>query len=114
MQWHGLRSIGLKTQKLSVGSTALAAVSGTAYIRRRDTLVVSLSDGTFHVIGGVSTDPCLIPEKADGDLSSQNLSLIARQHFTAVEEEEMRNIDVNCTHGMTIFDGDSTFMWIHE
>ena len=110
--WHGLRSIVLKTQNISTGSTSLAPVSGIDYIRSQDVLVVSLSDGSFHAIQEVSVQPRLVDQ--DASLSSQGLSSAARQCFVAVEEEGMKKIDVNCTHGMTTFDGDSYFVWIHE
>ncbi|KAI0340524.1 hypothetical protein BDW22DRAFT_1398185 [Trametopsis cervina] len=112
--WDGVKNIRLKTQKVSSGSTALAPITGLANIATRDALVVSLSDGSFHVIKNISTEPSLSPDDGSDEFSSHRLSVVARQHFIAVEEEDIQRIDVNYTHGMTSFDDDSAFLWIHE
>ncbi|KAI0818913.1 putative zinc-finger of transcription factor IIIC complex-domain-containing protein [Irpex lacteus] len=112
--WTGLRTIALKTQKLSVGSTALAPVSGIVYLSRHDSVVVSLSDGSFHVIKNLSTAPILASDDPAEAMSSKSLSTLVRQHFVNIEGEGTRKLDVNSTHGMTNVDGESTFLWIHE
>ncbi|KAF7317703.1 hypothetical protein MKEN_00858000 [Mycena kentingensis (nom. inval.)] len=50
LRWSGHRSIRLSTQKLTAGSSAFNPVSGLSYIPQEDALLVSLSDGTMHVI----------------------------------------------------------------
>ncbi len=112
--WTGLRTIALKTQKLSVGSTALAPVSGIVYLSRHDSVVVSLSDGSFHVIKNLSTAPTLASDNPEETMDSKTLSTLVRQHFVSIEGEGTRKLDVNSTHGMTDVDGESTFLWIHE
>ncbi|KAI0693750.1 transcription factor IIIC subunit delta N-term-domain-containing protein [Cytidiella melzeri] len=115
--WSGLKTVALQVQKLSVGSTALAPVSGIAHIPRRDTVVVTLSDGSFHVVKNVSSEPLLVSDNSEGDenkISSKSLSTVARQHFVRIEGEETRKLDVNSTHGMASADNGSTFLWVHE
>lgn len=97
-----------------MGSTALAPVSGIVYLSRHDSVVVSLSDGSFHVIKSLSTAPILASDDPAETISSTALSTLVRQHFVNVEGEGTRKLDVNSTHGMTNIDGDSTFLWIHE
>lgn len=100
-----------KTQNQSVGSTALAPLSGIVYLSHRDTIIVSLSDGSFHIIQHISSGPTL----ASGEgVSSEALSTTARKLFARIEGEEISKLDVNCTHGMATFDYDSIFLWIQE
>lgn len=110
--WHGLRSVSLKTQSLSVGSTALSPISGIAHILKQDALVVALVDGSFHVIQG--SEPTAVSERPDSRFTSNALSNAARQHFVATSDEEVRKLDVNCIHGMISYDSDSYFIWVHE
>ena len=104
----------LQRQKLPVGSTPFATVSGISYSRRRDALVVSLADGSFHVIKDLSTDPSLVAESTEDHLTSESVSKTARSVFIKVEEEEVTKQDVNAIHGMTSYDDDSFYVWIHE
>ncbi|KAJ3555131.1 hypothetical protein NM688_g2748 [Phlebia brevispora] len=114
VHWTGLRTLILKTQKLSVGSSALSPVSGVTYIPSQDTLVISLADGSFHVVAHLSTNPSLALEPVDSGLSSGMISATARGTFIKVEEERMKRLDVNAIHGMASYDQASFFLWIHE
>lgn len=111
LSWTGLRSIPLKTQKLSVGSTAFSQTSGIAYSATQDTLIISLADGSFHAIRRVSKDPA--GPFYDEDMS-ENVSKIVRSIFVNVKEDKMTNVDMNAVHGMVSYDGDSTLTWMHE
>ena len=114
MPWSGLRTFVLLTQKLSVSSTALSQVSSITYLPKRDALVLTLADGSFHAIREFSTDPRLVSGPTDDGLSSDSLSKTARSVFLKVEEDEMTKMDVNAIHGMTSYDGDAFYTWIHE
>lgn len=112
--WSGLRTIRLDRQKVSVGSTPFAQVSGLSYTRRSDTLVVSLAEGSFYVIKQLVTDPVLVPGPTDDNLASHSMSKTARSVFIKVEEDDVDKNLVNAMHGMTSYDDDSFYMWIHE
>ncbi|GJE86983.1 transcription factor IIIC subunit delta N-term-domain-containing protein [Phanerochaete sordida] len=112
--WSGLRAIRLERQKLSVGSTPFAMVSGVSYSPRSDALVVSLADGSFHVVQKVTTDPALAPGTAEDNLASASVSKTARAVFIKVEEDDVDRRQVNAIYGMTSYDGDSYYTWIHE
>lgn len=84
------------------------------YARRRDALVITLADGSFHVIQKLSTDPCLAPEASKNDLSSAAIAKLARSVFSKVEEEDITRADVNTIHGIASYDGDAFYTWIHE
>ena len=100
-----------KSQNQSVGSTALAPITGIAHLSHLDAIVVSLSDGSFHVIQNISSGPNL----ASGEgISSEALSTTSRKLFARIEGEEIRKFGVHCTHGMVTVDHDSIFLWIQE
>lgn len=114
VNWTGIRTIRLQTQKLSAGSSALSPVSGVTYASSQDTLVVSLADGSLHVISNICTNPTLGDDDSGIGLSSSAVSTAARADFVEVEEEHMKKQDVNAMHGMVPHDQGSFYLWIHE
>lgn len=104
----------LKTQKLSVGSSALHQVSGMHYVRRRDALVISLFDGSFHVVHNASSTPCLSSSDPDNILTTEKLSKMSRQVFNQAEHSNVDFFDVNRISGMMSYDTSSTLLWVHE
>ncbi|PCH44432.1 hypothetical protein WOLCODRAFT_105111 [Wolfiporia cocos MD-104 SS10] len=112
--WTGFRTIALYAQKVSVGSSKLCLVSGTAYIARKDALVVSLTDGSFHVIHSISTEPSAVPSPFSADLTSEQLSLSSRSAFAEAEPENVTPKDVQRIYGMTSYDHHATYVWLHE
>ncbi|KAI0917842.1 hypothetical protein AcV5_002680 [Taiwanofungus camphoratus] len=112
--WSGSRTLAIRAPKVSAGSSALCSVSGTAYVRRRDALVFSLSDGSFHVVHALSTAPSLDPSSSDSGLAAERLSLMGRSVFAKAESERMKYKDVNRINGMTAYSENGTFVWIHE
>lgn len=84
------------------------------YARRRDALVITLADGSFHVIQKLSTDPSLASGAPEDGLSCGMISKVARDVFYKVEEEDVTKADVNTIHGITSYDGDAFYTWIHE
>ena len=85
-----------------------------AYARSQDVLILSLADGSFHVVSNISRDPSLISATAEIGLTSAAVSATARANFVKVEEEPMKKLDVNTIHGMSPYDGDSFYLWVHE
>lgn len=113
LDWHGTRVLLLQTQKNSIGASSLHPVSGICYATRQDCIVVSLFDGSFHVIHAVSTNPSLEPTEP-GAPTTSTLSTAARNVFSHVEQEEVRFSDANRTSGMVSFGDSTTFLWLHE
>ncbi|KAH9943814.1 transcription factor IIIC subunit delta N-term-domain-containing protein [Amylocystis lapponica] len=115
--WSGSRAIPIHAQKLSVGSSALCSVTGAEYIRTKDVLVVSLSDGSFHVVHTVSTEPSLAPLGSPPPAhvpTSEAVSAVGRSVFLKVESEDLQFKDVNHINGMASYDDHAAFVWIHE
>lgn len=92
----------------------MAPLSGVSYLRRHDTLVFSLADGSFHVVSQFSTDPRLALTSTDTDLSAEALSTMSRSVFLKAEERQPDRMDVNRVGGMVAFDESSTYAWILE
>ncbi|KAI0766669.1 putative zinc-finger of transcription factor IIIC complex-domain-containing protein [Trametes elegans] len=109
----GSKVLFLRTQKRSVGSSALCPASGICYFPNLDLSVASLSDGSFHVVYRVSGEPTLDPPSPEA-VSSDNLSAISRSVFQQAEPEKVTSKDVDRINAMTAYDGGSTFMWTYE
>jgi hypothetical protein len=114
MGWSRSRAMRLQTQKLSVGSSSLQPVSGLHYIRQKDALVISLFDGSLHVIHDLSREPSWNPSTTDHGLTSQKVSEVSRSLFTQAELRSTGNADVNRISGLISYDGYSTVLWVHE
>ncbi|KIK63290.1 hypothetical protein GYMLUDRAFT_196921 [Collybiopsis luxurians FD-317 M1] len=124
--WSGLHTLQLRTQKRSIGSSFLQPLSGIQYIRQRDTLLVCLVDGSFHVVHGLAgsgpsldslpdTDASMSEQGAEMKLSSENLSTVARNVFLRVERGGVTFADVMRTSGMICYDDSlGSLIWIHE
>lgn len=74
--------------------------------------VLSLSDGSFHVVHGISVEPTL--DCSPESVSSDGLSAVSRDVFLQTEQNKMTFQDVDQVNGMTTYDDRSTFMWIYE
>lgn len=112
--WDAPRTIYLQTQKTSVGSSALLPVSGTFYEPKDDSLIISLYDGSFHVIHGLSNDPTYNSKRSSRRISTDTLSNTARVLFMRAEAREIQKTDANRTSGMMSYDQSSTVLWVHE
>ncbi|KAG6888595.1 hypothetical protein C0995_007114 [Termitomyces sp. Mi166 len=111
--WSGSRSYRLKTQKLSVGSSSLHPASGIQYINRQDILVLTLFDGSFHIVYNLSGEPTMTPPTDDNAVISEKLSQTVRSVF-AQTENDVDSGDMNRITGLTSYDGSATFIWIQE
>jgi hypothetical protein len=95
------------------------------HVRHRDALVLSLFDGSFHVIRDLFYEPAWSTSTVDGSdgmkvadsgtFTSEGLSAISRTAFTQAERSDVRFTDVNRVNGMLAHDDVSgTVMWLHE
>ncbi|KAJ3821273.1 transcription factor IIIC subunit delta N-term-domain-containing protein [Lentinula raphanica] len=140
LSWSGLRSLQLKTQKHSIGSSFLQQVSGIQYIHEKDAMILCLLDGSFHAVYGIAgishSEPILNyswPDAITGttttagqatlntgnqtlSLRSELLSTTVRDVFERVEHTAgISFTDVMRTSGMVCYDdGIGTLMWLHE
>ncbi|EKM55654.1 uncharacterized protein PHACADRAFT_209176 [Phanerochaete carnosa HHB-10118-sp] len=89
-------------------------LTGVTYSPRCDALVVSLADGSLHIVRKVTSDPTLALGIPEDNLTSESISKTARSAFIKVEEDDVDKQQVNAIHGMTSYDGDSFYIWIHE
>lgn len=113
--WSGHRSLRLCTQKLSVGSSSLHPVSGLHYMKQDDVLLVSLFDGSVHVIHSVTEEPTLSDvSRSLDDLTSRGLSDILRSTFVRTERQKISKRDVNRVSGMIPYDDCSVALWVQE
>ncbi|KAG6827225.1 hypothetical protein H0H92_012724 [Tricholoma furcatifolium] len=111
--WSGLHSFRLKTQKLSVGSSSLHPASGIQYVARHDILILTLFDGSFHVVYNLLGEPTMTPPAGDNLATTEALSRAARSVFVQ-SEQEVDFGDMNRITGLTSYDGYSTFIWLQE
>ena len=111
--WSGYHSFRLPTFKLSTGSSSFHPASGLQYIRRKDVLILTLFDGSFHVIHNFSWEPSFVPAAGAEFLTSERLSITIRSAFRQAEQN-VRYDDVNRITGLESYDGSATFFWIQE
>jgi hypothetical protein len=106
-------AITLQTQKTSDHSSALYPTSGITYHHKHDALVISLFDGSFHVIKNLCTAPEYITS-GDAALTSKKMSSAARSLFVRAEGRELQKPDANRISGMISLDRGWTYAWVHE
>ncbi|RDB16625.1 hypothetical protein Hypma_002848 [Hypsizygus marmoreus] len=111
--WSGSRSFRLRTQKLSTGSSSLHPASGIQYIRRLDILILTLFDGSFHVLHNFSVEPTMSPTANETPVTGKRLSRAIRSAFVQ-SERDVDFTDVNRITGITSYDGSAAFIWIQE
>ena len=90
--------------------------SGLVYSPERDAIVLSLFDGSFHVIYSVSSSPTVMqPTEAteQDNLTSRNLSSMSRHVFVQVEGA-VPHVEMNRISGMVSFAGFPVVCWTHE
>lgn len=112
--WRGHREINLRTVNMTIGSTSVAPLVGVSYGRHEDNLVITLADGSFHVIAQFSTNPTLQAADGDDNLTAEALSAASRSAYLKVEERQLNRTDVNRIGGMVPFDNCATYAWFHE
>lgn len=115
--WSGLRSLSLQRQGISSGSSMFYPPSGLVYSLAHDTLVISLTDGSFHTIYDISSSPTsesLLGLTKQPSFSSSDLSSISRNVFVQVEGGAIPRAEMNRINGMVAFGGFPIVSWAHE
>ncbi|KAF9042996.1 putative zinc-finger of transcription factor IIIC complex-domain-containing protein [Panaeolus papilionaceus] len=113
--WTGLRSLRIQSQRISADSSPMHPVSGINYVPKRDLLIVTLFDGSFHVIRDFSTSPVWAGHpKPDEPLTSAALSGVSRAIFKKVEKGNVDRGDMIQMNGTTSYDDNSTLVWVYE
>ncbi|KAH9074878.1 transcription factor IIIC subunit delta N-term-domain-containing protein [Lactarius deliciosus] len=115
--WSGLRSFQLRRQAISSGSSMVYPPSGLIYSSERDAVVLSLFDGSFHIIYNVSSSPAVtLPIEAteQDKLTSSYLSSMSRKVFVQVEGGAVPRVEMNRISGMVSFAGFPIVCWAHE
>lgn len=115
MHWHGLKSLMIETQRLSVGSSSLVAVSGLSYVLQQDALIVALSDGSLHAIHNLSSEPSWAPVSPIDSLTSEALSQASRTFFIRTSSPPgVDYSDLNRIGGLVSYDSQCTLSWVYE
>jgi general transcription factor 3C polypeptide 4 len=115
--WSGLHSFSFHRQGISSGSSMFYAPSGLVYSPEHDTLVISLTDGSFHVIYDISSSPTVELRQDSTKLprfSSSDLSSTSRRVFIQVEGGAITHAEMNRINGMVSFAGFPIVSWAHE
>ena len=120
--WTGYRLIRLTTLNTTRNSSALHAASGLTYLAKSDALVVTLSDGSIHVVQNLSNEPDVADSSssmADRDnfrewLNSNSLSHAARMTVQRTAKGNTDKDDVYRIHGAVSYDGNASFLWAYE
>uniref|UniRef100_A0A0W0F4A6 Transcription factor IIIC 90kDa subunit N-terminal domain-containing protein n=1 Tax=Moniliophthora roreri TaxID=221103 RepID=A0A0W0F4A6_MONRR len=132
--WGGSRQFLLKAPRIHATSSSVHPVTGLQYIAARDSLLLCLLDGSYHVLRSFSTSPEL---QIDGEFSTLQITRSAREVFERVElmtlrkqekerenegskekekerEKEIGFRDVNRMCAMGLHDESGVVAWIHE
>ncbi|KAF5354179.1 hypothetical protein D9756_007082 [Leucocoprinus leucothites] len=108
--WSGSRILTFKNQKIHKSSSPFHPMTGLSYISSQDLLLVTLADGSFHVIQNVSSDPSW----STGYVNSQQASKAARSVFVETQHGDADLVDMNKITGAASFDDRSTLVWAQE
>jgi general transcription factor 3C protein 4 len=87
-----------------------------------DALVLTLTDGSFHVVQNLSIEPDVAESSSSiangenfrGWLTSDVLSHTARMTFHSAEKGNVDQNDTCKIHGVVSYDADATFLWAYE
>jgi len=108
--WSGSRVLFLRNQKIHKSSSALHPVVGLNYILLQDILTVTLTDGSFHVVHNISSDPSW----SGGRVNSYQISKTVRSAFVGSLNCDVDLVDMNKITGVCSFDNRSTVVWAQE
>ena len=105
-------------------SSAFHHVTGISYLQNQDVLLITLFDGSFHVICDLCRDPRWAStsgiqnygsEEMDYEfLTSENLSRMSRSIFVKAEKGNVDQRDMVKINGVTPYDDASCFSWVYE
>lgn len=108
--WSGSRVLFLRNQKIHKSSSAFHPVVGLNYILHQDILIVTLTDGSFHVVQNISSDPSW----SGGCVNSYQISKAVRSAFVESQNCDVDLVDMNKITGVCLFDDGSTVVWAQE
>jgi general transcription factor 3C polypeptide 4 len=115
--WSGLRTLYLYRQDISTGSSMHYPPSGFMYSQEHDAIVLSLFDGTLHVLHDISSSPTVRPSMRSTEqsgFSSSDLSSVSRRIFIQIEGGAIPQEEMNRINGMASFGGFPIVCWAHE
>ncbi|KDQ13011.1 hypothetical protein BOTBODRAFT_56326 [Botryobasidium botryosum FD-172 SS1] len=90
----------------------LSPPCGMEYIPKYDALMLCASEGSFHVVHGISSELTLQGDNLT--LSAESLNRVARSAFSSVEGRSLTKRDVVRMCGMTTCDSTGAVAWVHE
>ena len=123
-----LGAVEVQRQGTSVDSSPFYPVSGYGRVAdmESDILIVTLFDGSIHVVRDACTSPNLdsvgqpqnigppdSEANTDG-INSTQLSHLVRRAIVQAEGSPLRYVDVGRISGAVDFDGLGTILWLHE
>ena len=100
----------MRNQKIHKSSSAFHPVVGLNYILHQDILIVTLTDGSFHVVQNISSDPSW----SGGCVNSYQISKAVRSAFVESQNCDVDLVDMNKITGVCLFDDGSTVVWAQE
>jgi general transcription factor 3C polypeptide 4 len=125
--WSGLLTLEIQHQSLSAGSSPFHPVSGLQYIVHQDVLLITLFDGSIHLVYDFSWQPSWVNPTAPSGAAesvasvsqsraptSLQLSKLARSAVFRVQTEEISFLSTNTFHGMVFYDEAGAMVWFHE
>jgi general transcription factor 3C protein 4 len=80
-------------------------------VPHEDALIISLFDGSLHVVHNLSSEPSWAP--GHGSLTSQDLSIATRTASVPAEFGGLHSNIVNRISGLVPY-GHATVLWAHE
>ncbi|KJA14204.1 hypothetical protein HYPSUDRAFT_195326 [Hypholoma sublateritium FD-334 SS-4] len=116
--WAGHRSLRVRLQRTCTDSSPFHPVAGVAYVSAEDRLIVTLLDGSFHVVQDLATRPewaaKAVIDAAAGHVNSDALSRTSRATFEAAEKGAVDRNDMVRIDGAVMYDCSATFLWMYE
>ena len=106
-------NIRLQNQKTSRNSSELHPCCGIEYNHGGDSVVLAITDGSLHVVGGLGEVPKYI-DSAELGLSSRGLSTLARNLLMKNEGRGITDAVTGKISGMTSISNGSILLWIFE
>ncbi|EKM83014.1 hypothetical protein AGABI1DRAFT_118415 [Agaricus bisporus var. burnettii JB137-S8] len=96
---------GLAVQPDEAGIAAMQWIELATHI-----LIVTLADGSFHVVQNFSS----FPSWSEDVITSLQLSKVARSVFVEIQDGNVDSVDMNRITGATSFDGAFNLVWTQE
>ena len=116
--WAGHRSLRVCLQRTCADASPFHPVAGVTYVAAEDRLIVTLLDGSFHVVRDLATCPewasKAIIDAAAGHVNSEALSRTSRATFEIAEKGAVDRTDMVRIDGAVTYDGGATFLWMYE